>query len=212
MKKIIIEPHYLGSLEFYCALIQADSATLEVNQHYHKQSYKNRAEILSPQGMKALTVPVKYNNRTQLKDVRIEYSQSWLRDHWGAFFSSYGKAPYFEYFSEDFRAIWDSKPAFLVELNYNFMTFCLKVLQCDIPVDISESYQKEVENGVVDLRDKIHPKISFAQRKFYRPVSYMQIFGDIFVPNLSIVDLIMCEGRNARTVLLQSAAVDSEQF
>ena len=204
MKKIIIEPHYLGSLEYYIAILRADEVRLEVEDHFIKQTYRNRCYFNSSLGVKRLVIPVKYNNRTRSKDVTIDYHQSWLRDHWGAFYSGYGKAPFFDFFSDEFKMIWDSKPKYLYDLNWQMMTLCLKFLQIDRVVQFTSDYHSSIENGYLDLRNRILPKISFEERDFYLPFPYIQNFGNNFAPNLSIVDLLMSEGSGSTEVLMNS--------
>lgn len=212
MALLLIEPHYLGSLEYYALLMQHEEVALEVHQHFVKQTYKNRCYFLTSGGLVPLSVPVVYTNRMPLKDVKIDYHQSWVRDHWGAFYSAYGKAPFFEFFQDQFRSVWDRKSVFLLDLNLDFMTLCLKILQCDRSFLFTESYDIEPKNDVIDLREKILPKKSFEERNLYLPFQYTQTFGNNFVPNASIVDLLMCEGSRAVDVLRKSAPSPGERL
>ncbi|MEQ9216802.1 MAG: WbqC family protein [Cyclobacteriaceae bacterium] len=201
---VVIEPHYLGNLEYFVTLINARELIFEVQDHFVKQTYRNRCYIHSPAGKHMLIVPVSYDNRTRMKDVKIDYSQSWLRDHWGAFYSSYGKAPFFDFFEDEFRSAWDSKPSFLLDLNLQMMTLCLRLLQIDMPHKLTDDFRSSMEKGSLDLRNRILPKISFDQRDLYIPFPYIQNFGSNFVANLSIVDLLMCEGPGALSILRNS--------
>lgn len=204
MRHLVIEPHYLGSIEFYACLMQADLVTLEVCQHFTKQTYKNRCQILTPTGVSSLSVPVRYDNRTAYKDVTIDYDQSWLRAHLGAFDAAYGKSPFFEFFEDAYRSVWMKKTKFLLDLNLQMMTICLKVLQIDRDLQMTESYQKNLDPGLEDVRECILPKKPFQDRSFYQVVPYTQVFGSNFVPALSILDAIMCEGTNARSIVQKS--------
>ncbi|XOV93120.1 MAG: WbqC family protein [Bacteroidota bacterium] len=204
MRSILIEPHYLGSLEYFTLLLGFDSVTLEVNDYFQKQTYRNRCYFNAISGKFSLVVPVSYDNRTLMKDVKIDYAQSWLRDHWGAFYSIYGKAPFFDFFAHEFRQIWDSKPEFLLDLNIQMMTLCLKLVQIDRPISLTENYHSSSKNDALDFRNRILPKISFDQRELYLPFPYIQNFGSNFAPNLSIVDLLMCEGPGSSEVLRNS--------
>ena len=201
MSKIVIEPHYLGSLEYYALLIQYDEVCLEINDSFPKQTYRNRAYFLTSNKVQPLIIPVRYSNGDPTHEVMIDYSQRWLKDHWGAFYSAYGKAPFFEYFGEEFQEIWDQKIPELFKLNEAFMKLVLRVLQKNITISYTDNFKKEYD---VDYRHVINPKKPFSDRKIYHPFSYPQLFGDNFVPNLSIVDLIMCEGPNAAQILTNS--------
>ncbi|SNS60292.1 WbqC-like protein family protein [Ekhidna lutea] len=201
MSKIIIEPHYLGSLEYYALLMQFEEVCLEINDSFPKQTYRNRAHFLTANKVQTLVIPVRFENGSPTKDVQIDHSQRWLKDHWGAFYSAYGKAPFFEYFSEDFKNIWDNKISSLIELNLAFMEMVFKVLQRKPTITYTAGYEARPHN---DFRNVVNPKKPFSDRKIYSPYPYPQLFGDTFVPNLSIVDLIMCEGPNAAQILMNS--------
>lgn len=209
---LIIEPHYLGSLEFYVLLMRYKKVVFEVDAHFTKQTYKNRSYFLTSYGLVPLTIPVKYGNRTPLKDVRIDHTQSWLRDHWGAFYSAYGKAPFFEFFQSEFHSVWNRRHKFLIDLSLEMMTLCLRSIQYDMSFSLTSEYKKEVKKNINDLREHIHLKKPFYERKIYLPFPYMQTFGNKFVPNPSIVDLLMCEGNRAAEVLRQSSFSADEQI
>lgn len=200
MNKIVIEPHYLGCIAYYMAIVGND-VRFEINQHYTKQTYKNRCNILTSQGARSLTVPVRYTNRTLLKDVQIDHSQSWIREHWGAIYSSYGKAPYFEFLGDQIQLIYSRKHKFLIDLNMEMMTFCLKVLKSDIEKSFSENYEQPVKDAFIDVREQILPKRTSSFENDAERIVYPQAFGSKFVANLSIIDLIMNEGGNSGNLL-----------
>lgn len=202
MNTVVIEPHYLGSLEYFTLLMQSDNVCLEICDSFQKQTYRNRAYFLTSNKTQSLIVPLNYSNGTPTKDVKIDYSQRWLKDHWGAFYSAYGKAPFFEYFSDDFRDIWEKKKSHLIEMNIAFLELVMKLLQIKIPISFTSQYDKVCDGE--DYRNLISPKKPFSDRTIYRSITYTQLFGNIFVPNLSVVDLLMCEGPNARQILLDS--------
>lgn len=201
MSQILIEPHYLGSIEYFVLLSQHDEIYFEINDSFPKQTYRNRAYFLTSNKVQPLIIPVKYSNGMPTKEVIIDQSQRWVKDHWGAFYSGYGKAPFFEYFSEDFKVMWNSEIKYLIDLNLKFHELIFKILQMSVNVKVTEDFASSARH---DFRNVITPKKSFTDRKIYQPAPYTQLFGDTFVPNLSIVDLIMCEGPNAAQILTNS--------
>ena len=204
MRTLLIEPHYLGTLEYFVLIKAYDHICLEVHAHYTKQSYKNRAILMSAAGPVTLSIPVNYTNRTPFREVTIDYRQDWVREHWGALYSAYGKAPFFEHFSDEFRRIWEKRHRYLLDLNLEMMSLCLEILQIDRSVSLTEKFQKKAGHRFYDARERIHAKKSFEDRELYLPFPYNQIFGSNFAPNLSIVDLLMCEGNQASEVLTRS--------
>jgi hypothetical protein len=148
-----------------------------------------------------LVVPVNFTSRTILEEVTIDYSQRWIKDHWGAFYSAYGKAPFYEYFADGFKRIWDLKPKYLLDLNIQFMTEMFKLLTFSIEIRTSSGSPVSYTE---DYRNVIEAKHSFDSRKVYQPKVYTQLFGDTFVPNLSVVDVILNTGPEAGKIVQDS--------
>lgn len=203
-KPLLIEPHYLGSMEYFSLLLRHKKVIWEVNEHFRKQTYRNRCYILGPNGTQLLSVPVIFDNRTCFKDVRIDYHQSWIKDHVRTVRAAYGKAAYFDHFFELFEAVWSARPEFLLDLNEQMMTICLKILQVDIMLVHSESFEKVPEIDLIDARNRISAKRSYAERHIYTPAPYFQNFGVEFVPNLSLLDVLMCEGIHSLKIIRRS--------
>jgi len=205
-KTVLIESHYNGSLEYFTALLNHQKVVLEINDHFIKQTFRNRCYVLGPQSIELLTVPVNYRNHMPTKDVTIDYHQSWLKDHKRAIKSYYGNAPFFDYFWDLFSDIWDKKPKYLFELNHDFMTICLKIMQFDITLTYTSEYLGVEYYQFSDLRNSIIPKKDFSKREIYQSFQYKQLFGNNFAPNLSIIDLILCEGGRSTEILRKSIA------
>ncbi len=202
---LLIELQYLPCLEYFTELLQHDTIYLEAWENFQKQSYRNRCAILTTNKIDVLSVPVqKSNSKTLIRDLEIDHSQPWQKIHWRAIQSAYGKAPYYEYFSDYFNALYDKKTRFLWDLNLEALTICLKLLQIEKKVLFTTEYNKEGEIPVKMISDKrslIHPKKTGEMAG----IRYPQVFGRDFVPNLSIVDLLFNEGPNGKAILKQSA-------
>lgn len=205
MSSLIIEPHYLGSLEYYTLLLRHDNILFEVNDRFVKQTYRSRTYFLGANGVQMLSIPLVYDSQTITKDVKIDYNQRWLKDHWGAYYSAYGKAPFFEYFEKELYDLWHKKTTFLVDLNVEMMQFVSKVVGVPKDYSFTETYEENTDHR--DFRNKILPKKNYAIREIYFPTSYTQLFGTAFTPNLSIIDLIMCCGRESVKLLKDSSLV-----
>lgn len=201
-----IDLHYLPSLEYFCALLKYDEIIIEAHEYFEKQSYRNRCKIQTTNKIDTLTVPVKNgNSKVLIKDLKIDYHQDWTRRHWGAIYSAYGKSPFFEFYSDYFRILLEKKPDFLFDFNIDLLTICLKLLRLEKTIIFTEKYQKDVEN---DLRGQIHPKQRFVENQLYKPVAYRQNFGNEFEPNLSILDLLFCQGNQTLSILRESVILN----
>jgi hypothetical protein len=89
-----------------------------------------------------------------------------------------------------FKPLYEKEWHYLVDLNLAILERICKILRVPVP-RISKEYVVASE-GDIDMRKK-RPDTEF------RPKPYIQVFSDRipFAPNLSIFDLVMCEGRGA---------------
>jgi hypothetical protein len=204
---VLIELQYLAPISYFSLLQNFDTVFVEKFEHYEKQTYRNRCYIKTSQGVESLIVPLTAKHgKTLIKDVRIDYNQKWLNNHWRAIQSAYGKAPFYEYYQDDLQQALFKRQEFLYDLNLDLLTMCLKWLRCNIVVQESSLYEKTPQTGVSDFRSAINPKKAEGCNSFYKSVEYQQVFGSKFVDNLSIIDLIFCEGPGASQTLVASAA------
>ena len=205
-KTVLIDLQYLPSVQFFSTLLHFDEVRLESNEYYLKQSYRNRSYILGANKVEMLIVPVVDGNKKILiKDIQIDYQQRWPEIHWRTIKAAYGKSPFFEFFGDYFQQTLQKKPQFLWDLNYELLTICLKLLQINKTISLTESYEKDPENGVFDARGLINPKKGSESGLEYQPIAYQQNFGNEFVPNLSIIDLLFCRGNQSLGILKKSS-------
>ena len=204
-KPILIELQYLPPLEYF-VLLSGRTVFLDVHEHYVKQSYRNRCYILGPHQVEKLTVPVQGGSKkVRTSEILIDYRQKWLQQHWRALQASYGKAPFFEHYAPYFQDEYEKRPQRLWELNYNLLTLCLKLLQINTTIRQTETYLKSTNPAFLDCRSSVNPKKSATANNIYQPRAYNQIFGKDFVDNLSVVDLLFCEGPAAGMILHEIA-------
>jgi hypothetical protein len=202
-KAVIVDLMYLPPIEFFVAIEGYDTLIIEGQDNYQKQTYRNRASIRLANKVEHLSIPVQGGNSKNLyRDVKIAYDQKWVNIHLRGIQSAYGKAPFFEHFFPYFENTFRKGHARIFDLNLELLTLCLKFLQRKIQIVVSSEYKENA--GIKDLRGLIHPKESFDHRDIYRAEPYMQLFGLDFVPNLSVIDLLFCEGPQAGSIIARS--------
>ena len=201
---VILQSVYAGNVNYYAAILKSENVIVDVNEHFLKQSYRNRCVIAGANGPLNLIVPVKRKTgRVKLKDVEIDYSENWQKIHWKSIESAYRTSPYFEFYEDRFKALYFSKE-FKLLMNWNLAinNAILTSLKHEPEIRISEKYISETD-GYEDLRSEIHPKKQITSH--YKVNSYPQVFDDRmdFLPNISVLDLLFNEGPAAYQLLLQ---------
>lgn len=202
---VLIETQYLPSIPFFTSLIGKDKLILEAEEFFQKQTYRNRCHILSSQKAEVLTVPVVgANKKIKIKDMRIDPEQNWSIKHWRSIQTCYGKSPFFEFFADEFSSVYQKKYQFLWDINLDLLTICLKILKINIELTESVNFEKSLHSNIVDARSLIIPKNTDLSEPFFKAVPYNQSFGSNFEARLSVIDLLMNEGTNAKNVIQQS--------
>lgn len=197
----LIELHYLPCVDYFAAISGSPEVLVERHENYVKQSYRNRCHLLTANGSASLTIPVIHNpGKTTITDLKIDHNQKWLNIHWRTIQSAYGNAPFYEYYSDDLRDALFKKHKFLYDLSLDLLTLCLSWLKYPGTVKETLAYEKEAGGDILDLRSVIHPKKA-GSTMFHNHEPYNQVFGSMFVPNLSLIDVIFCLGPDSRRYL-----------
>lgn len=199
---LLVELHYLPCLDYMSGLMQYGEVRFEAHEHYQKQSYRNRCYVQTANKVEALTVPVQQGTHHEpIRELRVVNDQAWQMHHWRCLQAAYGKAPFFDYYAPEFEPVYQKNWRFLFDLNYELLTICLKLMRLNVSISLTECYDKAILVGLFDARSKVNPRNGSETYVFHQPVCYPQNFGVDFVPNLSIIDLLFCQGPSASDVL-----------
>jgi hypothetical protein len=200
--KYLLSSAYFPPVHYLSIVSNADNILIETEENYLKQTYRNRCNILTANGVSPLTVPVLSGKltKTLIKDIRIDYSKRWQQVHLRALISSYKTTAFFDYYFDEIERIISSKPEFLIDLNQSSLYTILKITGIKTGVSKTGTFEP-VEGKDWDLRYTISPKKE--KPGIYSGKEYFQVFSNRygFVPGLSALDLIFNTGPDSTSYL-----------
>jgi len=149
------------------------------------------------------------NEKQGIREVRISYEEPWQNKHWTAIQSAYGNSPYFDEYAAIFQPFFKEKTAFLFDRNLAILKELLALLDISKNLAFSTVYTPSVTPDTLDMRQFISPKPNKSGLDTaYTNISYPQVFMEKtgFLPNLSILDLIFCQGPESVFTLQRSVS------
>ena len=180
----LLSTAYLAPIEYYAILLQEPNCSIELHEHFIKQSIRNRCDIYGANGKLQLTIPKqrKGSSKTIIKEIQISYKQDWQKQHWTAIKSAYSSSPYFEYYKDELQTFFEKQEEYLVNFNHKLQAVILKLLQEEKEVKTTTEYLHQ--GNFSDLRNH---NWNFKKQERYDQV-FMEKHG--FIANLSILDLL----------------------
>lgn len=206
--KVLLSSAYLAPVQYYAWMLAADEVILEQYDHYLKQTYRNRCIIAAADGPLSLTIPIikPENEKCPMKDIRISDHGNWRHLHWNALKSAYRMSPFWEYYEDDFRPFYERKWEFLMDYNQELQEKVCELIDMNPTITRTEAFLSHPEGEMKDLREVIHPKKDFALDGKFEVNPYYQVFKERygFLPNMSIMDLLMNMGPESLLILKNS--------
>lgn len=149
-----------------------------------------------------LNIPIRHlgakEGRQKYNAVVPDNSYPWQKIHWKTLETAYRTSPFFEYYEDDLKSIFEEIPSTLFDFNMKTIKAIGDCLGIQIPDKKTETYEREF-SGKEDARFLVEAK----KELFIDMNPYPQVFEERhgFVPNLSILDLLFNEGTNTLTYL-----------
>lgn len=202
VRTALLQTTCFGPVQWYQKLYRYDRTLIEQHDSYQKQTYRNRYVIATANGLQTLTVPVEQQtDGREVKDLRVSDHNQWRRVHWNALQSAYSESPFFEYYADDLRPLYEQRIDRLVDFNEEARQTVCRLLDIQPSVAYTSSYEAADAPASVssdhevldDFRGVIHAKHPLPDADF-QPCRYWQVFEQRhgFQPNLSILDLLFC--------------------
>ena len=197
---ILLPTSYLAAVSYYKEIHRCDRVLIEIYEHFPKQTWRNRCSIYSPNGIQQMTIPLDgRKDKTLTKDIRIDNSKPWQKLHWRSLEAAYRSSPYFEYYEDDLRTLFETGSDLLYEFNAKIQEKIFLLLNIEKEVRFTSSYIKDHDDAE-DLREALSKKFLSTISVYPR---YLQVFENKhgFLSNLSIADLLFNLGPSAKGYL-----------
>ncbi len=203
-----------GDVRCYAAMVKAGEVVIDATERQLPLRHSHHRYVIdAPNGPVKLTVPLVGSTNAMpvmMQDVLLSEHGNWRHLHWGALFSSYGKSPFFDFVADDLHSIIASgSQQRLLDLNMQLHQLIVDFMDLPISTTVvttSEEVEQALERGAIDLRGKMGgkrgDKLPIANVPYYQMWSRGR---QEFTAGLSILDLLMNEGREAVFTLLKMA-------
>jgi hypothetical protein len=227
MKVGVIQSNYIPWRGYFDFIDSVDLFVFHDDLQYTKNDWRNRNRIVTPAGLRWLTVPVSYKHVEQkIDEVPIDYSQKWASSHIQQLSAHYRRAPFFGDYIHGFAGIVNEPFTSISELNVAVCKWIMQVLKIRTPICMSRelALSGKKSERLIDLLTKVRgttyvsgPSASAyldldlfrrhgirVEYKSYDYPEYSQTQRG-FSPAVSVLDLLFNTGPEARSYMKSSA-------
>jgi hypothetical protein len=221
----IVQSNYIPWKGYFDLIARVDEFVLYDDVQYTRRDWRNRNRIKTAQGPMWLTIPVRVGGRylQRIRDVEVE-DADWAETHWRSIVHHYAAAQAASDYRGALEELYRTAPRrWLSEINEHFLAGICGLLEIKTrlrrssELDLSGDRSERLLNmcrqlgastylsgpaasGYLDASRFQAEGIEVAWADYSGYPEYRQLHPP-FDHHVSIIDLLMNEGRNARTFL-----------
>lgn len=191
---------YWGSIRYFSELVKQQKVTLECFETFPKQTHRNRFEIVSPQGVLAVTIPVVKANgsKTLTKDISILEDKAGWKKNWKSVTSAYSSSPFFDHYELELEQLFLSPNENLVAHCQEITQFLLNAWGFEVEFDHTRDFNWQQASPLLNI-DYLDSDFS-ADWSTYPQVQFHKTPD--FFPNVSALDLLCNLGPMGREIII----------
>ena len=227
MKIFISQPTFFPWLGYFDMISQVDKFIVLDDVDYSHQSWQNRNNFKTPDGLGLFTIPTRSKNESKLiRYIEID-NPEFVKKKFIKFISSnYGKSKFFNHYKDDFYNVVDIAFSYnnIFQLNFEFIKWIMKTLNLRVPLHLSSELKLETKKiqKVIDIckyfnadeylttigskaymvgNENLFQKdnIRLVYHNYKHP-KYKQLFG-LFIDYACILDLVFNEGEKSLSII-----------
>ena len=193
--------HYFGALSYYHVLAQHEHIVFDCTTAFSKMSFKNRMVIATAQGPLHLSIPIVggRDQKTPMNEIRIAYDSPWKSQHFKAISVNYKRAPYFEYYADNLKSLYDNDYEHLNDFLLATQHWTKQQLKAKWLIETS--IEQPTFNVETKWMDSIKPNNFQTEGKQFQ---YQQVFDTGFIQNACILDALFAMGGKQALSMISS--------
>ncbi len=220
-KVVITQSNYIPWKGYFDAINQSDVFVIYDDMQFTKRDWRNRNTIKTANGIKWLTIPVEVKGKyfQKINETKIA-DKNWNIDHWNVIKQSYLKSKNFKEYKDFFEDLYlKTTETYLTEVNFKFITAICDLLKIETKFHFSSEFELKEERSerLLDICLQLNATNylsgpaakNYMNEKIFEEAgveinyfdysnfpTYKQLY-EPFDHNVSILDLLFCEGKNA---------------
>lgn len=204
-QKAVMPPQYFGSTGYYAVLAAYPEVYIDCGMRADKRfKTAHRCQIADTRGLLTLTMPVSHpHGPHSWAETAVSTHGHWPAVHLTALESAYGRTPFFEFYIDRLRPLFEAGQfedpgRNVAEHDLRCDEALRRILGLDNNVSPATDAESLINDGARDFRRHDFTAIKISQ--------YYQVRADRlgFYPGLSILDLIFNLGPEAPLYLLKA--------
>lgn len=223
MNVVILQPSYIPWRGYFDQIRRADLFIFYDDVQYDKHGWRNRNQIKTHQGKQWLTIPVHtkgVTNGTLIRDVRIDWSKPWAKNHLKSIRIAYNRAPCFNAYLPLLESFFARRDEFLADFTIETSIALARELGFTSTRFMRSSEMRDIQGQKTDrvihilkgvgathyicgpsASSYMEPeKFDAAEITFeymeYRYPEYLQLYPP-YDPHVSILDLLFMTGKDS---------------
>lgn len=221
----INQPHYIPYIGYFSMISKVNNFIFHDDVDYIKGEWKNRNKIRqnkNSENFTYLTVPIKKQEEKKLNKLLISYDKDWINDHQNKIKNSYYGEKYYKVVDNLFNSVVENKPKYLSQLNINLILKILDYLEINTKIYYASDFNSALKktDKIIYLCKEIGTSKYISNNKSSKYLEEDKFFENSiklnyqnykhpiysqnknnFLPNLSIIDLIVYYGKDSKSYL-----------